>query len=297
MAKIFTVVLSWNNFQDTQKCLRSLLQESNSQVVLVDNASTEGSALKLQKQFSQNNNFHFLQNKSNLGFAAGNNVGIKYALAKGADYIFVLNNDTQVAKSTIGILKETLEKNLSAGIAVPKIFFPDGKNLWYAGGKISFILGGSIHNVKSDDSQSSREVNFATGAAMMLKADCLKKGGLFDEKFFAYNEDTDLSWRFLKYGFKILYVPKAIVFHKAGGSFGVRTFRHLYFDSRNKILFMKKHGRWWQWLIFLPNLIGKNFFHNLFGAILKPRKDKWPRVAGAYLGIRDGLLGRFGKRI
>lgn len=254
--KVSVIVLNYNGFKNTKDCLLSLenckTKNADVKIIVVDNDSNDGSVRKLEKGIG----YTFLKNSENLGYTGGNNVGIKHALSQKSDYILILNNDTVVDKS---FLSELVKARPKAEILSPKIFFSPGyefhKNrykkqdlgrvIWYAGGKIDWdnILG--IHlgvdQVDSGQFEKSREIEYATGAALFVKKEVFEKIGLFDGKYFLYLEDMDFSVRAKKAGFKIFFEPKAIIWHKnAGSAGGSGSELQDYYITRNRLLFAFK---------------------------------------------------------
>jgi GT2 family glycosyltransferase len=232
-----------------------------------------------------------------LGFAGGNNVGIKYALENKADYILVLNNDTTVDKNLLVRLVEVAKKKKRFGILSPKIYFAKGfefykerykkselgKVIWSAGGIIDwknvYVNNRGIDEVDVGQYDKVEKIEFATGAAMFLEAKVLKKVGLFDKKYFLYLEDADLSQRMLRCGFEIYYVPKAIVYHKVGKTAGIGSNLADYFLTRNRLLFTIKYAPLRSKIaVFMESI---RFCFN---------GRRWQR-----LGVRDFYLGKFGK--
>lgn len=254
--KVFIIILNFNGVQETLECVASLkklkISKTSPNLIVIDNNSTDGS----QSVLKNIRGIHLIKNRTNLGFSGGNNVGIKYALARKADVVIILNNDTLVdANFLVNILK-SLKK---ADIVSPKIYFAKGfefhkkrynktdlgKVIWYAGGKIDWrnIIGSHIGVDEIDNGQFNKsiDVDFATGAAMLVKRGVFEKIGLFDQKYFLYLEDMDFCVRAKKAGFKIMYEPKAIVWHKnAQSAHGSGSTLQDYFITRNRLLFAFK---------------------------------------------------------
>jgi len=198
--KIFIIILNWNRADDTLDCLKSVekLQITNYklQIIIVDNASTDDSIKKIKKGIKSTTSTKgiiskIIGNRTNLGFAAGNNVGVKYALDQGADYIMVLNNDTVVDKNLLIEFLKALKKYPKAGILSPKIYFAPGfefhkdrfgkenlgKVLWYAGGQIDWdnIYGKNRGVDEVDKRQYGKveEIGFATGTCIFMSRTAL----------------------------------------------------------------------------------------------------------------------------
>lgn len=296
MKKVAIVILNFNGEKDTIQCLESIerLQVTRLdsakrvgyrlQVIVVDNGSVDGSVNELKNFTLPALRFTLIENKENLGFAEGNNVGIRVALKDGADYVLILNNDTLVDKNLILQLIKTFSDYHDAGIISPKIYFAPGfefhktrykknergKVIWYAGGKLDWdnILSSHRGVDEVDSGQYDRvvETDFATGACMMIKLEVFKKIGLLDKDYFLYWEDVDFCQRAKKAGFKVLYTPTTHIWHKVARGSGIGSNLNDYYITRNRLLFASKYavvrakfallreslkmlfsGRPWQW--------------------------------------------------
>jgi hypothetical protein len=209
--RVNIVVLNYNGKDCLKKSLTSLflVDYPNFEVVVVDNNSQDGSLEMARLAFSRAT---FIKNEQNLGFSAGNNVGIRYSLEKMADFVLLLNNDTVVKKDFLKQLIKSAKVNTMAGIFSPLIFSGDGKVVWFSGGKIDWWrmkalnLGDNLIN----DFPSS---DFISGCAMLVRAAVFKKIGLLDEDFFLYWEDADFSVRAKKAGFALSVVADAQISH------------------------------------------------------------------------------------
>lgn len=228
-------------------CLRSLenLIYPSFEVVVVDNGSTDGSGMKLQKEFKE---VRFIENKENLGFAGGNNVGIRYALEHSADYVLLLNNDTFVKADFLENLVRTAEADGRTGIAGPKIYagLPGSTRLWYAGGGVDWKGVKTVHRGFQEEDEGkwnqTEDSDFVSGCAMLIKRSVLERIGLLDERYFLYYEDTDFCTRARKAGFRILYVPQATVYHKSWSSSGGQSSPlRTYYMTRNRLLLMDSY--------------------------------------------------------
>jgi len=304
MKKIAIVILTFNGEKDTMECLESIAKMRSLnyklQIIVVDNGSTDADASVISNfQFPISNfGFKVIQNKENLGFAEGNNVGIRYALENGADYVVILNNDTIVHVDLINELVKTAESSEKIGIVVPKIYFAPGfefhkdrykkeelgKIIWYAGGIMDWrnVLGyhRGVDEVDDGQYQKTEETDYASGCCMLIKKEVLQKIGLFDEKYFLYYEDNDLSQRTKKAGFSIFYCPKAVLWHKNAGSAG-GSGSHLqdYYITRNRLLFGIRYA---------PIRSKLALIRESLGLLLNGRL--WQRR-----GVLDFYLRRFGK--
>ncbi len=258
MQKVYIIVLNWNNPADTLGCMRSLeeikIKDTDLFVVVVDNGSKDNSALLFKEYKTDKFNFKIIENGKNLGFAGGNNVGLRYAVDNGANYILVLNNDTIVDKYLIKGFLETSKKYKDVGIFSPKIYFAKGfefqkrykkdelgRVLWSAGGKIDwnnvYATNNGVDEVDNGQFDNVRETDFATGAAMFVRSEVFKKYGYLDERYFMYFEDVDLCERYKRGGSKVMYTPKSVLWHKVAQSSGIGSNLNDYFITRNRLLF------------------------------------------------------------
>jgi GT2 family glycosyltransferase len=174
----------------------------------VDNASADGSFEGARKKFPQ---AFFVKNSKNIGFAAGNNIGIRLSLQKGAEYVLLLNNDTLVKPDFLGKLIDVFKKTPRAGIASPIILDKKGK-VWFSGGRIDWLRMRTVHLGKVF-SKNPYHSQFITGCAICVKKEVFRKIGLLDEDFFLYYEDADFSLRARKTGFENIVVPSSRITH------------------------------------------------------------------------------------
>jgi GT2 family glycosyltransferase len=208
--KVFIIILNYNGKDTIKKCLDSVFYSDypNSEVVVVDNDSKDGSLEFAKGIYSK---FHFIKNAKNSGFSAGNNIGIRFALEKMADYVFLLNNDASLEKDALSKLIMTAEKE-KAGIFSPIIY--NRKNrIWFSGGTIKWLKMRAVHKSRVPEETSPYSTNYASGCAMLIKKEVFKKTGLLSEDYFLYYEDADFCIKAWKNGFKCLVVPDAKITH------------------------------------------------------------------------------------
>ena len=243
MKKVFIIILNYNGGEDTVKCLTSLSEAKildQAKIIIVDNASTDNSVELIKKNFPS---IKIIQNKKNLGFAGGNNVGIKDALQRGADYALLLNTDTLVKKNILTSLVKHLESDETFGIAAPAIEFKiNNESLYDLGGKVNWFTGRTTHNdVKKIPSwKEPIKVEFVTGACMLIKKEVFEKIGLLDERFFMFFEDADFCLRARKAGYSTWVVPEAQIYHKLSASVNKTPKKYQYLLKSN-LKFINKH--------------------------------------------------------
>ena len=264
MKKIFLVVLNWNGAKDTIECLDSIdhlrIKNFKLYVVVVDNGSLDNSTTLLSDIKLKNASYKLIENKENLGYAGGMNTGIKYATSNGADFITLLNNDIELDKNLLIELVKTASKDPNTGIICPKIYFAKGYEfhkdkykkselgnvIWYAGGKIVWdnAIGVNIGVDQVDEGQfdDSQETDFATGNCMFINSKAIKDKKLFDENYFMYLEDVDFCVRMKKSGWKVVYSPKALLWHKVARSSAIGGDLNDYFIMRNRMIFGMRYA-------------------------------------------------------
>ncbi|MBK5274133.1 MAG: glycosyltransferase family 2 protein [Desulfuromonadales bacterium] len=246
---VYLIILNWNGKTDTLECLASVksIDYPDFEIVIVDNGSTDGSEKAIRAAFPE---LTYIQTGENLGYAEGNNVGIRYAMESGADYVFVLNNDTTVDAHILSALVTEAEKSPNAAILGPKIYFYDRPDVINsAGGSINndTLERGHIgYGTKDDGSAHSivTSVEWTTGCAMLLRVSALREVGLFDPDFFLICEELDLCARVRRRGLDILFVPDAKLWHKVSAAFeGNYSPVYCYYFFRNSLLYARKNFR------------------------------------------------------
>jgi len=243
--RVFIIIINWNQQEDTIRCLNSLksLDYKNRNVVLIDNGSVDGSPDRIKEQFPQ---ITLIKNNENMGFAAGNNIGIRCALSQGADYILLLNNDTVVDSGMLKELINVAESDKKIGVVgAVNYSFEHRKKVvllsisfnWFTG----FTKKEDLDAISRGVITEPQQVHGVTGSSLLIKRAVVERIGLLDDRFFIYYEDTDWCMRARKAGYKVLYVPKAKIWHKVGTSFGQKSPAEFYLYTRNLPLFMLKN--------------------------------------------------------
>jgi hypothetical protein len=231
------IILNWNGWQDTKECLESVHQTKyvNYKVIVIDNGSSDGSVLMIKNSYPD---LLILENGVNLGFAAGNNIGINYAVDKlKSDYVFLLNNDTVIDPYCIEELIKIAESNKSVGIVGAKLYDYGTNNIQLHGGKINWWLYpgycGNYSNINQDI-----ECDWVSGAAMLIRT--TMEVYTFNQLYYFGCEDIDLCLRVKKYGYKCIASSSSIVWHKDGVSRKKRRFTKIK-DIQTSLLFTSKN--------------------------------------------------------
>ncbi|HTR32170.1 MAG TPA: glycosyltransferase family 2 protein [Puia sp.] len=237
------ITVNYNSTEVTVDLLRSIqrLAFTSWEVIVVDNASREDPTARLRAVEPQ---VRVIVSPVNLGFSGGNNLGIR--AAKG-EYLFLVNNDTELTEGLIEGLLDVFRRHPDAGMACPKFhFFYHPEIIEYAGYNALNVWKGSctmVGNKERDEGQYDREgvTNFAHGGAMMVPAAVVKAVGEMPECYFLYYEELDWSEMLKRRGFRIYYQPRSLIYHKESMSVGRKSLIKTYYHCRNRILFMRRN--------------------------------------------------------
>lgn len=286
--KVSIVMLHWRGLADTQRCLASLsrLVYPNWDLVLVLNGADEedGQVLRAQLPASA----HVIALSRNSGFAAGCNIGATVAIEQGSDFVLLLNNDTEVDPDLLTALTNSAAKDSSIGILGAKTYNIGTNLLQFTVGDVNMWRGWAKNrgSARRDVGQFDQptDAQFVQGSCLMARSSLIQHIGLLDETFFAYWEETDLCFRARRAGYRVIYEPRARVWHQS--SRVSPSPLRLYYLLRNNIYFVSKHARWFHWFTFVPFFIGYSVPAQATRAFLK-----YPRAtAGAVgRGIADGV--------
>ena len=252
------VIVNFNGGEMLIQCLKSVFNSKYEpiEVILVDNKSTDGSVAIAEKLFSEKPNFKVVKLPRNVGFAQGNNVGIRYCKGK---YIVFLNNDTVVDPLWLDKLVEVMEKDESVGVAQSKLLQLNNTPLFDSTGDFidSYCLSFRRGYGEEDHGQYDRieEVFSARGAAMIVRAYVLREVGAFDPDLFGSCEDIDLCWRVRLRGYKVLYVPQSIVYHVGGAASKKLDYGFITFHQTKNVLIMSFKNKDARELILHPSII------------------------------------------
>jgi GT2 family glycosyltransferase len=236
----FTVLLNWNGWKDTVECLSSLqkLEYGNNRVLVVDNGSTNDSVARILAQFPQ---VEIIEMGKNLGFAGGCNAGIRAAIDRGAEYVWLLNNDTTVDPGALRAMVARAEADPKVGAVGSAIYSagePERLQAW-GGGYVNFWLGHSRHFLSA---VSDEKIQFLTAASLLLRRPALESFGLFDEGFFMYWEDADYCSRLRRAGWRLAVAGGSKVFHKEQGSVGKKSALLDTYFNRSAMRFFEKNA-------------------------------------------------------
>ncbi len=296
--RVAVIVPTWNGLDDLLPCLESFSQVaySNYELVVVDNGSEDETVSTVRERFPWVTS---LVNETNLGYAGGANAGMRHALAHGADYVFLLNNDTKMTVSVLDELVNVMRADRRIAIAGAKNLLME--NPAYTWGKYGVVTWGPllvriVGHLELDRAEPSPiDVEWVLGNACMMSRQALEHVGLFDEAFFQVNEDVDWAMRARQLGYRIVYVDTAHIYHRGMASWDPQRrvrLSYRYFLGRNAIAFARKYATPLQWtklltlmcvgLVLRVSLQGAYF---AFGGI----RGQIPWVKGVADGLRHQL--------
>lgn len=298
--KVAIVLVNWNGLEFTAACLDSLRKVSypDFEVIVVDNGSEHEEGKRLKIQFPE---IHLIETGENLGFAGGNNVGIRKAMDGDFSHVLLLNNDTIVETDFLNELVKVVLSQPKAGIVQPMILLlHQAKLIWSAGGKWIPDFSRSVtlgdREPAADYRVKTSQIDWATGCAMLVSRDAIAKGGLLNEQFFVYFEDVEWSLRIRDAGFEIHLAESSKIYHEAGASSkkqhdeGILSPRVFYFHVRNQLFLvrlLRKKG-----LSISLSCLSFGYHLGRFSLwmgyfLLRGRFQKLKSVAK---GVRDGLF-------
>jgi GT2 family glycosyltransferase len=286
---IYIVIVNWNGIDDTIECVESLQVGTfkSFKVIIVDNGSMDNQAARLSSRFPQ---ARLIINQENLGFARGANIGIEYAISReDCDYILVLNNDTIVPPEALAVLHDTI-LNLPNTLLSPAVLFIGTNRIQSIGGRINRILGycrniGKNRLYKSDREDSTAD--FLYGCAIIGHKSIWERLGGFDEDYFAYFEDVDLSLRARLNNYKLRVTHRTFIYHRQSSSLAGQPEIKTYLLTRNAIIFARKRLTF-KWIFIFNSLP----YHLLLGLVRQRSLKAFPSWLR---GVKDGLTHTLGK--
>jgi len=294
--KVVIIVLNWNRKDDTVDCLNSLnkINYENYKILLIDNHSTDDSVSAIKHSFPD---LEVIVNGDNLGYAEGNNVGIRHVLNGNAEYVLLLNNDTIVDPEFLSNMIKTAESESGIGIVGPKIYYYkfNGKDnvINSVGGTINYYTGTvSLYGFKEVDEGQydlAQKVDYVEGACILIKRDVFDRIGYLNPKYFMYWEETDFCTRARKAGFKVITSPKAVIWHKSipKMSLFLNQFR-LYYTTRNMFFFERQNASRFALAIFTLYFFGYRFWKAT--AIMSLYFRNLSSIKAFYRGIIHGIM-------
>jgi len=290
---VFTIILNYNNFSDTVETIESVLSleyDANS-VLLVENSSDKTIIQKIRTQFPD---LAIIENKKNLGYAGGNNIGIQKAFKSGADYIFLLNNDVKLEKDVLKKCVSAMEKSPGCAACQPIIVtLGNEERIWSAGTQLYFGYPRLFRKgIKLQKNGIKTSPFGLVGCAILFRRSALQQIGLFDESLFLLHEETDWCIRAKQLNFSLLIISNAIVYHKISATIGMFSKIYLYYIGRNWLLVGKKNFSFIMYLyvLFTEFLIRFPYY---FYHVTKKGQIKMIKY---YLqGIFDGIQGISGE--
>jgi GT2 family glycosyltransferase len=242
---VWVVVLNWNRPEDTRLCVESLQAGDYAElrILVVDNGSDVD---KYEELCAAVSGVEIVRSEDNLGFAAGNNIGIRHALDRDADYVLLVNNDTVVAPDMIGMLVEVMERDPTFGVAGPIIYYMDQpQEVWFAGYRIKGELYVLRRGLRLEPPlQPVEDVDFVSGCGMLLRREMVERVGVFSSEYFMYYEDLDLCLRAKRAGWRIACVTGASMWHKVSASSGgSESPMKQYHQVRSSLIFYRRYTR------------------------------------------------------
>jgi GT2 family glycosyltransferase len=277
--KVYCIVVNWNGWSDTQQCLQSLVRQNypDLQIIVVDNGSSDDSVVRIKEAYPDIN---LIELTENVGFAKGNNAGIRCALSKGADYLWLLNNDTICPPDTATKLVQKFRSSAAKIGAVGSVLYyldhPAQIQAW-GGGHINTLFAYSSHFTCP---QTYGHNDFITFASVLISKEALLSVGSLDERYFMYFEDVDYCLQLKKASFSLAVAEDTAVLHKEGGGskrVGARTDRNI---TKSGMLFLAKHSP-------LPNFSIVSFLLMRIGK--RVARMRWNHVSAVWQGYKDFL--------
>ena len=298
MPRVSIIIVSWNARELLETCLPSVVatEYPNLEIILADNASTDGSGAWVAREHPS---VTIVRHPENWLFARGNNAALPHATGK---YVVLLNNDVEVPPDWLAPLVDTMESDSDVGAVQPKLLqYDDRSRFEYAGACGGFLdrlgypftRGRLFETMEPDRGQydDARDVFWATGAALMLRRSALDTVGLLDERFEMHMEEIDLCWRLWRHGYRVRVAPESEVYHIGGASLPQSSPRKTYYNFRNSLLMLYKNLSPATWRRTLPLRMaldaaaaGRALMsgdHAEAGAIVRAYRDAW-QMQGHY---------------
>lgn len=278
--RVYVVVLNWNGWRDTIQCLNALAHCTYKplSIIVADNGSTDDSVEQIQRAHP---GITLIETGQNRGFAGGNNPGIRYAIERNADFIWLLNSDTEPSPDALAHMVETAQFDVELGAVGSVLLSPDGGTvLAWGGGRVNRWTGYSKHALSP---KPNPWFHYITAASVLVRRTAFEQVGLLDDRYFLYWEDTEFGFRLRKHGWKLAVSPDSRVIHKENGSTGGKGATLTRFSTTSAMRFLSDYSPlpWASPLLFLVMRLG----HRL----LTGRRDE---IAAVMQGRRTFLSCR-----
>lgn len=294
MLKVVTLVLNTNRRDDTLACIASLRAMTYpTEIVVIDNVSADGSAEAIRAAYPD---VTILETGTRLGYTTGNNFGFDHVLSTmDADAVFVLNEDTLAEPDMLERLVAEFEARGAKAVVGPEVRYADEPQLiWCAGGAIDWRRGYTVNleidTLTKGTDRPSFDAPFIVGCAMLIPIEALRTVGGFDPRYFIYWEEVDWCVRAQSAGYGMRIVPSAVLYHKVPRNPGGPTPRVLYYLTRNRLLFLRKHLPWYR----QPLAISWTLWGLVRTGLDLLRRRDWRREQALVRGIYDAAFGRTG---
>lgn len=237
------IIVNYNGSSDTHECVESIqkVKYQNYKIIIVDNGSREEQVDQLSKDSLIQETSTIIYKQKNSGFSEGNNTGIRYAKGIGADYILLLNNDTVVTEGFLDSLVECAQIQKNSIVSGSIKYYSNKDEFWYAGGDYNYDTGlttMTAHREKYE--KNGVEVSFVTGCLMLIPMQYIDQYGMLSDKFFLYSEDTEYCLRAIKNGYRIIWSPDALIYHKVNASTGKNSPLQQYYITRNDLMVIEE---------------------------------------------------------
>lgn len=293
--KVTIVIPNWNGREDTLECLNSLqrLTYRDYEIVVIDNGSTDGSVDVLRESYPD---ITVVELQENTGFTGGCNEGIKIAAEGGAEYVFLLNNDTILDDDDIlEKMSGYMEENADVGMVAPVILYEGTSDIWFAGGELDRNTGIlALWDQDTEYTRGSKQeaiyCSFLVGCALFVRTEIVQKIGGFYQPYFLTSEESELCVNITDRGHKLAVLCNVSLFHKVSRSMGIQSPLLTYFLYRNKLFFVRRNA-----IDFSVSDLYKitNYYLRGFASLL--RRGNYGAAMGIVRGVWDFVLGRDGK--
>jgi GT2 family glycosyltransferase len=251
---VAVLILAWNGRALTEACVASYLAQDypDFEVEVVDNASTDGTPAALRARFG--GRIRLLENDTNRLFAGGMNAGLRDALGRGIEYILLTNNDVEADPGLLRTLMQRILSDSRIAAVAPKIYFFESRDvLWFAGAELSLWTGWPRHRGLREPDRGQHDTpldcDYLTGCAFLVRRAAVEAVGLFDEGYAMYAEDADWCFRARQSGWRLMYEPRARLWHHVSATAGARSWFKMRRRVTSQLRFLRRHAHWYHWLV------------------------------------------------